>query len=84
MFSNILYLLVELNQKNEENIKLKEEIISLQKDLDDMKSQLVVADLKLESNLEIERRKAEEIASWQTIVYGKIKQPQHNESIYYF
>lgn len=63
---------VELTQKGEENTRLKEQVDSLKKDLDEMKSQLVVADLRLESNLEVDRRKAEELASWQKILYGKL------------
>lgn len=61
----------ELVRKSNENSKLLEEIRQLKVELDEAKSQLVVADLTLESNLEVEKRKAEEeIASLQQIVHG--------------
>lgn len=51
---------------------LLEQVRQLKTELDDVKSQLVVADLTLESNLEVEKRKAEEeIASLQQLVHGK-------------
>lgn len=63
----------ELVRKSNENSKLLEEIRQLKVELDEAKSQLVVADLTLESNLEVEKRKAEEeIASLQQIVHGNI------------
>lgn len=64
-------LLGELSRKQKENIELNAQIHQLKTELDDVKSQLVVAGLTLESNFEVEKRKAEEeIASLQQLVHG--------------
>lgn len=61
----------ELLRKNKENEALNEQIHKLQTQLDDLKSQLLVAGLTSETNLEVEKRKAEEeIASLQQLVHG--------------
>lgn len=52
-------------------MELSAQIHQLKTELDDVKSQLVVAGLTLESNFEVEKRKAEEeIASLQQLVHG--------------
>lgn len=64
-------MLGELDRKNKENAKLSEELTKLKQELDEAKSQLVVAGLTLESNITVEKRKAEEeIASLQQLVHG--------------
>lgn len=64
----------ELLRKSQENMELSAQIRDLKTELDDVKSQLVVAGLTLESNLEVEKRKAEEeIASLQQLVHGMAK-----------
>lgn len=61
----------ELSRKQQENVELTSQIHQLKTELDDVKSQLVVAGLTLESNFEVEKRKAEEeIASLQQLVHG--------------
>lgn len=66
-----IILLGELSRKQKENIELTAQIHQLKTELDDVKSQLVVAGLTLESNFEVEKRKAEEeIASLQQLVHG--------------
>lgn len=53
------------------NIKAEKDKVA--SELDDLKSQLVVAGLQLETNVETEKRKAaEEIASLQQLIQGKI------------
>lgn len=60
-----------MSRKNQENVELSAQIQQLKTELDDVKSQLVVAGLTLESNFEVEKRKAEEeIASLQQLVHG--------------
>lgn len=60
-------------KSNQENVFLNEQIIKLKNDLDDCKSQLVVDSITLESNFEVEKRKAEEeIATLQRLVHGII------------
>lgn len=67
----IIFLLGELSRKQQENAELSAQIQQLKTELDDVKSQLVVAGLTLESNFEVEKRKAEEeIASLQQLVHG--------------
>lgn len=60
-----------MSRKNEENKELLLQVSDLKRELDDLKSQLVVAGMTLENNFEDEKRKAnEEIASLQQIVHG--------------
>lgn len=60
-------------KSNQENLFLNEQIIKLKNELDDCKSQLVVDSITLESNFEVEKRKAEEeIATLQRLVHGTL------------
>lgn len=59
------FFLDELLRKNEENHKLQVE-------LDDLKSQLVVAGMTLESDFETQKNKTDEIATLQHLVCGKL------------
>lgn len=58
-------------KSTQENLLLNEQVIKLKNELDDCKSQLVVDSITLESNFEVEKRKAEEeIATLQRLVHG--------------
>lgn len=71
-FSYYSHLSAELGKSNHENIHLNDQIIKLKNELDDCKSQLVVDSMTLESNFEVEKRKAEEeIATLQRLIHGK-------------
>lgn len=60
-------------KSNQENAFLNDQITKLKNDLDDCKSQLVVDSITLESNFEVEKRKAEEeIATLQRLVHGTL------------
>lgn len=62
----------ELERNAHEKNQLNQEIKKLQTDLGEAQSQLVVAGLRLESDLEVEKRKAqEEIATLQQLFQGK-------------
>lgn len=61
----------ELIKSSQENSLLNDQIIKLKNALDDCKSQLVVDSITLESNFEVEKRKAEEeIATLQRLING--------------
>jgi hypothetical protein len=67
----VIYL-DELMRRNQENARLNTEILELRRELDDSKSQLVIAGITLENNFEQEKRKAnEEIATLQQLVHGE-------------
>lgn len=73
----------ELDRKNKENAKLSEELTKLKQELDEAKSQLVVAGLTLESNITVEKRKAEEeIASLQQLVHETVEESSTCKTIY--
>ncbi|XP_018572069.1 intracellular protein transport protein USO1 [Anoplophora glabripennis] len=73
----------ELQRKNEENLQLSEEVIKLKNQLDDCKSQLVVDSMTLESNFEVEKRKAEEeIATLQRLVHETVEESSSTRSLY--
>lgn len=58
-------------KSTQENLLLNEQVLKLKNELDDCKSQLVVDSITLESNFEVEKRKAEEeIATLQRLVHG--------------
>lgn len=61
----------ELRRKTQENSELAETVQKLSRELDDAKSKIVVDSMTLESNFEVEKRKAEEeIATLQQLVHG--------------
>ncbi|KAL2715648.1 rab GTPase-binding effector protein 1 [Vespula squamosa] len=65
----------ELKRRLEDNISLQDENAKLKNDLDEAKSQLVVADLKIQNDILIERRKAqEEIASLQQVIHETVEE----------
>ena len=65
----------EAKKSEEKNDKLKEEIIKLQNELDEAKSQLVVTDLKMQNEIFLERRKAQdESASLQQIIDSTVEE----------
>ncbi|XP_043270530.1 rab GTPase-binding effector protein 1-like isoform X2 [Venturia canescens] len=65
----------ELKRRSEENTRLQEEIAKLRNEFDECKSQLVVASLTLENDVDAEKRKAqEEIQSLQQVVLDTIKE----------
>lgn len=60
-------------RRNHENARLNSDIMSLRRELDDLRSQLVVKGMTLENSFEQEKRKAnEEIATLQQLVHGII------------
>lgn len=69
-----LYLIItvdELVRRNKENKQLADELEKTKAELDEAKSQLVIAGLTLETNLDVEKRKAQaEIESLQQLVNG--------------
>ncbi|XP_046421891.1 rab GTPase-binding effector protein 1 isoform X2 [Neodiprion fabricii] len=65
----------ELKRQHEEKIALQEEIHRLQNDLDEAKSQLTVADLKVENDILVEKRKAqEEIATLEQLIQETVEE----------
>lgn len=61
----------ELRRRIDDNTRLVRDLHQLQSELDEVKSQLCVANIQLESNVEDTKRKAdEEIASLQQLVHG--------------
>ncbi|KAL2736577.1 rab GTPase-binding effector protein 1-like [Vespula maculifrons] len=65
----------ELKRRLEDNISLQDENAKLKNELDEAKSQLVVADLKIQNDILIERRKAqEEIASLQQVIHETVEE----------
>lgn len=65
----------ELKRRLEDNIRLQDENAKLKNELDEAKSQLVVADLKIQNDILIERRKAqEEIASLQRVIHETVEE----------
>ncbi|KAJ8915995.1 hypothetical protein NQ315_016673 [Exocentrus adspersus] len=73
----------ELQRKSVENLQLNEEIMKLKNQLDDCKSQSVVESMTLESNFEVEKRKAEEeIATLQRLVHETVEESSSTRSLY--
>ncbi|XP_076393485.1 rab GTPase-binding effector protein rabaptin-5 isoform X3 [Megachile rotundata] len=65
----------ELKRRLEDNTCLLEENAKLRNELDEAKSQLVVADLKIQNDILIEKRKAqEEIASLQRVIHETVEE----------
>ncbi|XP_035736899.1 rab GTPase-binding effector protein 1-like [Vespa mandarinia] len=65
----------ELKRRLEDNISLQDENLELKNELDEAKSQLVVADLKIQNDILIERQKAqEEIASLQQVIHETVEE----------
>ncbi|XP_011699995.1 PREDICTED: rab GTPase-binding effector protein 1 isoform X4 [Wasmannia auropunctata] len=65
----------ELKRRLEENVGLQKENLRLKNELDEAKSQLVVADLKIQNDMMIEKRKAqEEIASLQQVIHETVEE----------
>jgi Rab GTPase-binding effector protein 1 len=73
----------ELMRRNQENARLNTEILELRRELDDSKSQLVIAGITLENNFEQEKRKAnEEIATLQQLVHETVEESSSSRSLY--
>lgn len=65
----------ELKRRLEENLGLQKENLRLKNELDEAKSQLVVADLKIQNDIMMEKRKAqEEIASLQQVIHETVEE----------
>ncbi|KMQ94697.1 rab gtpase-binding effector protein 1-like protein [Lasius niger] len=65
----------ELKRRLEENVGLQKESLRLKNELDEAKSQLVVADLKIQNDILVEKRKAEEeIASLQQVIHETVEE----------
>lgn len=65
----------ELKRRLEENTGLQKENLRLKNELDEAKSQLVVADLKIQNDILVEKRKAEEeIASLQQVIHETVEE----------
>lgn len=65
----------ELKRRLQDNVGLQEENTKLKNELDEAKSQLVVADLKIQNDILIEKRKAqEEIASLQSVIHETVEE----------
>lgn len=65
----------ELKRRLEENMSLQKENQRLKNELDETKSQLVVADLKIQNDILVEKRKAEEeIASLQQVIHETVEE----------
>ncbi|XP_072757624.1 rab GTPase-binding effector protein 2 isoform X2 [Anoplolepis gracilipes] len=65
----------ELKRRLEENMGLQKENLRLKNELDEAKSQLVVADLKIQNDILVEKRKAEEeIASLQQVIHETVEE----------
>lgn len=65
----------ELKRRLQDNTSLQKENVKLKNELDEAKSQLVVADLKIQNDILIEKRKAqEEIASLQRVIHETVEE----------
>ncbi|XP_012282540.1 rab GTPase-binding effector protein 1 isoform X2 [Orussus abietinus] len=65
----------ELKRRLEENLCLQTDNVRLQNELDEAKSQLLVADLKIQNDILMEKRKAqEEIASLQQVIHETVEE----------
>ncbi|XP_015112573.1 early endosome antigen 1 isoform X2 [Diachasma alloeum] len=65
----------ELKRRFKENADLQEEVSTLRHELDEAKSQLVVANLRLESDIDLETEKAQqEIASLQQVIQDTMEE----------
>ncbi|XP_076758033.1 rab GTPase-binding effector protein rabaptin-5 isoform X1 [Xylocopa sonorina] len=65
----------ELKKRLQDNTSLQKENAKLKNELDEAKSQLVVADLKIQNDILIEKRKAqEEIASLQRVIHETVEE----------
>lgn len=65
----------ELKRRLQDNVCLQEQNVKLRNELDEAKSQLVVADLKIQNDMIIEKRKAqEEIASLQRVIHETVEE----------
>ncbi|KZC14495.1 Rab GTPase-binding effector protein 1, partial [Dufourea novaeangliae] len=65
----------EFKRRLRDNTCLQEEIARLKNELDEAKTQLVVADLKVQNDMLIEKRKAqEEIASLQQVIHETVEE----------
>ncbi|XP_076167435.1 rab GTPase-binding effector protein rabaptin-5 isoform X2 [Ptiloglossa arizonensis] len=64
----------ELKRRLQDNTSLQEENTRLKNELDEAKSQLVVADIKIQNDILIEKRKTqEEIASLQRVIHETVE-----------
>jgi len=64
----------DVKKATEENSKLQEENSKLQHELNEVKSQLVIVDIKTKNDIDLEKRKAEdEIASLQQIITSTVQ-----------
>ncbi|XP_076270633.1 rab GTPase-binding effector protein 1-like isoform X2 [Rhynchophorus ferrugineus] len=64
-------------------LQKEDQIVKLKNELDDVKSQLVVDSIRLESDFEVEKRKAEEeIASLQRLVHETVEESSSTRSFY--
>ncbi|CAH0564540.1 unnamed protein product [Brassicogethes aeneus] len=73
----------ELHRKTDENIDLKQQVDKLKREVDDIKSQLTIDSITLESNFEVEKRKAnEEIASLQRVVHDTVEESSSTRILY--
>nr|XP_023024989.1 early endosome antigen 1 [Leptinotarsa decemlineata] len=73
----------ELSRKTEENKQLHKQVAKLKNELDDCKSQLVVDSITLESNFEVEKRKAEEeIATLQRLIHESEAESSSTRTLY--
>lgn len=71
IFFYLIITVDELVRRNKENKQLADELEKTKAELDEAKSQLVIAGLTLETNLDVEKRKAQaEIESLQQLVNG--------------
>lgn len=71
----MIHFVEELKRRLEENIGLQKENLRLKNELDEAKSQLVVADLKIQNDIMVEKRKAqEEIASLQQVIHETVEE----------
>lgn len=65
----------ELKRQHEEKILLQDEVRKLKNELDEAKSQLTVADLKVENDILVEKRKAqEEIATLEQLIQETVEE----------
>lgn len=73
----------ELRRKTDDNGRLVKDLQHLQSELDEVKSQLCVANIQLEANVEDTKRKAaEEIATLQQLVHGTFECYHHRKACY--
>lgn len=75
MLQTLLDFTEELKRRLEENVGLQKDNLKLRNELDEAKSQLVVADLKVQNDMLMEKRKArEEIASLQQVIHETVEE----------